>query len=299
MSALRRGFVSCTWTNSSLPSGSSGSTISASCFNNQSRSPSIRQFRTSARTNARVGEDDFYKILEIGQGANQKDIKQQFYKLSKQWHPDVNQGSEESKVKFQQVSEAYATLGNESSRKQYDRQRSSTGFGARRGGGGAGMRYDSDNLQRRATASYAWDYQRRNAARAFKKANASSQSASGQRAGMGSDSTYRTHYQHDGNSAAEDRSMFERLAEQQRKREAAMQARYEEQNSGGDGRTRRGDAASSMYDQSGQTSSHLVRFMQVTGLFGFIFYCSTFLSDGGTNGPVATRKRVITAGSSS
>lgn len=299
MSALRRGFVSGTWTNSSLPSGSSSSTISAYPQKNQSKTISVRHFRTSARTNARIEDEDFYKILEIGQGANQNDIKQQFYKLSKQWHPDVNQGSEESKVKFQKVSEAYATLGNESSRKQYDRQRSSTGFGARRGGAGAGMRYDSDNLQRRATASYAWDYQRRNAARAFKKANASSQSANGQRAGMGSDSAYRTHYQHDGNSAAEDRSMFERLAEQQRKREAAMQARYEEKINGGDGRTRTADAASSMYDQGVQSSSHLVRFMQVTGLFGFIFYCSTFISDGGTNSPTATRKRVITAGSSS
>lgn len=292
MSALRRGFISCTWTNASSSSGSSSPHI-----NQQHQF--TRHFRTSSRTNARVEEGDFYKILEIEQSANQNDIKQQFYKLSKQWHPDVNQGSEESKVKFQQVSEAYATLGNETSRKQYDRQRSSTGFGARRGGGGtSGMRYDSDNLQRRATASYAWDYQRRNAARAFKKANASSQSANGQRAGMGSDSAYRTHYQHDASSAEQDRTMFERLAEQQRKREAAMQARYEEQGGGGDGRTRRGDATSSMYEQADQTSSHLVRFLQVTGLFGFIFYCSTLVSDGGTNSPTATRKRVITAGSS-
>lgn len=291
MSALRRGFVSCTWTNTSLPSGSTSF--------NQSQQTRTRHFRTSARTNARVEENDFYKTLEIGQSASQNEIKQQFYKLSKQWHPDVNQGSEESKIKFQQVSEAYATLGNESARKQYDRQKSSTGFGARRGTGTAGMRYDSDNLQRRATASYAWDYQRRNAARAFKKANSSSQSANGQRAGMGSDSTYRAHYQHDGNSAEQDRTMFERLAEQQRKREAAMQARYEGQGNEGDGKIKRGDAASSMYERNDQTSSHLVRFLQVTGLFGFIFYCSTFLSDGGSNGTVATRKRVITAGSTS
>lgn len=257
----------------------------------------MRHFRTSLPRKARVEEEDFYKILEIGQSANQKDIKQQFYKLSKKWHPDVNQGSEESKKKFQRVSEAYATLGSESSRKQYDQQRT---FGARRGGGGgrAGMRYDSDNLQRRATATYAWDYQRRTAARAFKKANESSSSGSAKRT---SDNAYRTHYQHDGgsssSSAQEDRTMFERLAEQQRKREAAMQARHGEQNYGGDGRTKRGDTTSSMYEQGDQSSSHLVRFLQVSGLFGFIFYCSAFMSDGGSNSPAATRKRVITAGS--
>lgn len=45
-----------------------------------------------------------------------KDIKNQFYALSKKYHPDVNRDDEGAKKKFQEVSEAWSILGDEKSK---------------------------------------------------------------------------------------------------------------------------------------------------------------------------------------
>jgi DnaJ-related protein SCJ1 len=48
---------------------------------------------------------DYYKILGVDRQASEKDIKRQYRKLSKQWHPDKNRGNEAAHDKFVQVSE--------------------------------------------------------------------------------------------------------------------------------------------------------------------------------------------------
>lgn len=48
---------------------------------------------------------DYYKILGVDRDASDKDIKRQYRKLSKQWHPDKNRGDETAHDKFVQVSE--------------------------------------------------------------------------------------------------------------------------------------------------------------------------------------------------
>ena len=48
---------------------------------------------------------DYYKVLGVDRGASDKDIKRQYRKLSKQWHPDKNRGDETAHDKFVQVSE--------------------------------------------------------------------------------------------------------------------------------------------------------------------------------------------------
>jgi DnaJ-related protein SCJ1 len=48
---------------------------------------------------------DYYKILGVDREASEKDIKRQYRKLSKQWHPDKNRGNEAAHDKFVQVSE--------------------------------------------------------------------------------------------------------------------------------------------------------------------------------------------------
>ncbi|RIB06892.1 DnaJ domain-containing protein [Gigaspora rosea] len=62
-----------------------------------------------------------YDALEISKEADQKLIKTQFYKLSKKYHPDVNFNDDQAHNKFLQINEAYSILGNEQSRREYDR----------------------------------------------------------------------------------------------------------------------------------------------------------------------------------
>lgn len=64
---------------------------------------------------------DYYKILGLNKNCSDKDIKKSYKKLALQWHPDRNpQNPEQSKKKFQQISEAYRILSDKKLRKQYD-----------------------------------------------------------------------------------------------------------------------------------------------------------------------------------
>ena len=64
---------------------------------------------------------EFYKILEINEGATQEEIRKAYYKMALKYHPDKNPNNqEEAKKKFQEVSKAYEILGDEGRRKRYD-----------------------------------------------------------------------------------------------------------------------------------------------------------------------------------
>jgi DnaJ-class molecular chaperone len=64
---------------------------------------------------------DYYQILGVPDNASQEEIKNAFRKLAFKYHPDKNPGKEkEAEVKFKEVSEAYAVLGDAEKRKQYD-----------------------------------------------------------------------------------------------------------------------------------------------------------------------------------
>jgi DnaJ-class molecular chaperone len=64
--------------------------------------------------------DSFYTILGVNEKASKEEIKKAFRTLSMKWHPDKNPGNPEAVGKFQQISEAYETLGNDEKREQYD-----------------------------------------------------------------------------------------------------------------------------------------------------------------------------------
>ncbi len=63
---------------------------------------------------------DYYKILEVSKTATKEEIKKQYKKLARKYHPDVNQNNKEAEEKFKALSEAYEVLGDEEKRKKYD-----------------------------------------------------------------------------------------------------------------------------------------------------------------------------------
>jgi molecular chaperone DnaJ len=63
---------------------------------------------------------DYYEVLGVPKGATAEEIKKAYRKLAKTHHPDVNENKEEAEEKFKEASEAYAVLGDENKRKQYD-----------------------------------------------------------------------------------------------------------------------------------------------------------------------------------
>lgn len=62
---------------------------------------------------------DYYSVLNVPKGSSQADIKKAYFKLAKEFHPDVNK-SEGAKEKFSQINEAYETLGDEQKKRVYD-----------------------------------------------------------------------------------------------------------------------------------------------------------------------------------
>ena len=63
---------------------------------------------------------DYYKILGVEKGASDADIRKAYKKAALKWHPDKNNGSEESTEMFKKISEDYAILSNPDRRKKYD-----------------------------------------------------------------------------------------------------------------------------------------------------------------------------------
>lgn len=82
---------------------------------------------------------DFYDILGVSRNANESEIKKAYRKMSLEFHPDKN-SSPSASSKFQEINEAYETLGDVQKRKQYDMFGNSDGpFGGGGGGPGGGM----------------------------------------------------------------------------------------------------------------------------------------------------------------
>lgn len=88
-----------------------------------------------------MAKRDYYEVLGIEKGASQDEIKKAYRKMSKKYHPDINQ-EEGSDEKFKEISEAYEVLSDEDKRAQYDRfghEGMNQQFGGGGGfGGGAG-----------------------------------------------------------------------------------------------------------------------------------------------------------------
>lgn len=62
---------------------------------------------------------DYYQILGVSRNASEKDIKQAYRRLARQFHPDVNPGKDANE-KFKAINEAYEVLSDAETRRKYD-----------------------------------------------------------------------------------------------------------------------------------------------------------------------------------
>jgi DnaJ-class molecular chaperone len=90
-----------------------------------------------------VDYKDYYKILGVGEHADQKEIRQAYRKLARQYHPDVNPGDHVAEERFKEINEANEVLSDPEKRKKYDEMRTYyqrygqwPGAGASAGAGG-------------------------------------------------------------------------------------------------------------------------------------------------------------------
>jgi molecular chaperone DnaJ len=81
---------------------------------------------------------DYYKVLGVGKGASDEEIKKAYRKLARKYHPDANQGDKKAEERFKEISQAHDVLSDPEKRKDYDRGTGPFGnFAGGFGGGGA------------------------------------------------------------------------------------------------------------------------------------------------------------------
>ena len=84
---------------------------------------------------------NYYDILQVSDEATAAEIKSAYRRLARELHPDRNNGSEETALKFAAIAEAYETLGNPRERSKYNRRLAEITIGAN----GDGQVFTSDN----------------------------------------------------------------------------------------------------------------------------------------------------------
>ncbi len=114
-------------------------------------------------------KQDYYQVLGVARGASEKEIRQAYRKLARQYHPDLNPNDKAAEARFKEIGEAYEVLSDPEKRKKYDRyghnwqQAEAAEAAAREGGfgnfrwapGGAGpggVRFETGNLDESAFA---------------------------------------------------------------------------------------------------------------------------------------------------
>ena len=73
---------------------------------------------------------DYYLLLGVNKRSDKEEIKQNYRKLAKKYHPDANVGSPEAEEVFKTLTVAYDTLMDKDKKKKYDRLVAKYGYGA-------------------------------------------------------------------------------------------------------------------------------------------------------------------------
>ncbi|KRX35260.1 Chaperone protein DnaJ, partial [Trichinella nativa] len=64
--------------------------------------------------------ETYYDVLGVSKDASMQEIKEAYFSLSKQYHPDLNKIDQPSGNHFKRIAEAYSVLGKAESRNTYD-----------------------------------------------------------------------------------------------------------------------------------------------------------------------------------
>ncbi|KMS94908.1 hypothetical protein BVRB_014210 isoform B [Beta vulgaris subsp. vulgaris] len=68
----------------------------------------------------RASERNYYELLGVSKNASRDEIRKAFHELAKRYHPDTNKNNPSAKRKFQEIRDAYETLGDSEKRARYD-----------------------------------------------------------------------------------------------------------------------------------------------------------------------------------
>ena len=93
-----------------------------------------------------MAKRDFYEVLGVQKGADEKALKTAYRNLAKKLHPDANHGGKETNAKFKELNEAYDVLKDPQKKAAYDRfghQAFESGGGRPGGGAGFGPEFNS------------------------------------------------------------------------------------------------------------------------------------------------------------
>jgi molecular chaperone DnaJ len=93
-----------------------------------------------------MAKRDFYEILGVAKGADEKALKSAYRNQAKKFHPDANPGDKTMEAKFKEINEAYDVLKDPQKKAAYDRfghQAFENGGGGKPGGPGFGPDFSS------------------------------------------------------------------------------------------------------------------------------------------------------------